>query len=157
MIATATLIMRLWDTRDSADPVRSSAVSAGSMPIMTARVRHVTIDCADAYRLATFWADVLGGALAEDDHPGDPEAVVDADSVSLLFVTVPEAKVVKNRVHLDVQPVDVTREEEVERLLARGAALVADHRRSDGSGWVTLADPEGNEFCVERSAQERAD
>jgi predicted enzyme related to lactoylglutathione lyase len=126
------------------------------MPTMTARVRHVTIDCADAYRLATFWADVLGGSLAEDDHPGDPEAVVDADSVSLLFVTVPEAKAVKNRVHLDVQPVDVTRDEEVERLLARGAALVADHRRSDGSGWVTLADPEGNEFCVERSAEEGA-
>lgn len=49
-----------------------------------------------------------------------------------------------------------TRDEEVERLLASGATLVADHRRPDGTGWATLADLEGNEFCVERSAAERA-
>jgi hypothetical protein len=44
----------------------------------------------------------------------------------------------------------------VERLLALGAALVADHWRLDGSGWAVLADPEGNELCAERSAAERA-
>jgi predicted enzyme related to lactoylglutathione lyase len=53
-------------------------------------------------------------------------------------------------------PTDRTRDEEVERLLGLGATLVADHRRPDGSGWAVLADPEGNEFCVERSAAERA-
>jgi len=53
-------------------------------------------------------------------------------------------------------PTDRTREEEVTRLLGLGATLVADHRRSDGSGWAVLADPEGNELCVERSAAERA-
>jgi hypothetical protein len=41
------------------------------------------------------------------------------------------------------------------RLLGIGATLVEDHRKADGAGWVTLADPEGNEFCVERSARER--
>ena len=68
----------------------------------------------------------------------------------------PEPKTVKNRVHLDLEPTDRTRDEEVERLLKIGATLVADHRRPDGTGWVVLADPEGNEFCVERSAAERA-
>ena len=46
-------------------------------------------------------------------------------------------------------------DEEVARLLGVGATLVEDHRKADGAGWVTLADPEGNEFCVERSARER--
>lgn len=123
---------------------------------MTSRVRHTTVDCTDAYRLASFWAQVLDGSLAEDDLPGDPEALVTAAGQALLFVTVPDAKTVKNRVHLDLEPQDRTRDEEVERLLALGTALVADHRRADGSGWATLADPEGNEFCVERSAAERA-
>ncbi|GLW15013.1 glyoxalase [Streptomyces sp. NBRC 13847] len=122
---------------------------------MTSRVRHTTVDCTDAYRLACFWAQVLDGTLAEDDLPGDPEATVTAAGGALLFLTVPDAKTVKNRVHLDLEPQDRTRDEEVERLLALGATLVADHRRADGTGWATLADPEGNEFCVERSAAER--
>ena len=50
--------------------------------------------------------------------------------------------------HLDLRPVDRTREEEVDRLIALGARQLTDHRRADGSGWITLADPEGNEFCV---------
>ena len=67
----------------------------------------------------------------------------------LLFITVPDGKkVVKNRVHLDLRPVDRTREQETERVLALGASQLADHRRPDGSGWITLADPEGNEFCI---------
>jgi hypothetical protein len=51
----------------------------------------------------------------------------------------------------------VTRDEEDERLLGLGATEVADHRRQDGSGWVTLADPEGNEFYVLRSDREISD
>ncbi|MFI1617375.1 VOC family protein [Streptomyces lydicus] len=123
---------------------------------MTSLIRHVTIDCTDAYRLARFWAEALDGSLAEDDFPGDPEATVTAAGGALLFLSVPDAKTVKNRVHLDLQPQDRSRDEEVERLLALGATLVADHRRPDGTGWATMADPEGNEFCVERSAAERA-
>ncbi|MFJ5706758.1 VOC family protein [Streptomyces sp. NPDC093105] len=123
---------------------------------MSSLVRHVTIDCADAHALATFWAEVLDGRLADDDHPGDPEATVESAGASLLFIRVPEGKSVKNRVHLDLQPQDRTRDEEVERLLALGAKLVGDHRRPDGTGWATLTDPEGNEFCVERSKAERS-
>ncbi|MDT9681483.1 VOC family protein [Streptomyces sp. TRM76323] len=124
---------------------------------MSSLVRHVTIDCADAYALASFWAAVLEAPLSDDDRPGDPEALVRAPGVGLLFVTVPEGKTVKNRLHLDLQPQDRTRDEEVERLLALGAVLVADRRRPDGTGWAVLADIEANEFCVERSAAERAD
>ncbi|UKY48478.1 VOC family protein [Streptomyces inhibens] len=123
---------------------------------MTSLIRHVTIDCTDAFRLAGWWAQVLDGSLADDDRPGDPEATVTAAGGALLFIAVPDAKTVKNRVHLDLQPQDRSRDEEVARLLALGATLVADHRRPDGTGWATLADIEGNEFCVERSAAERA-
>ncbi|MFI1379554.1 VOC family protein [Embleya sp. NPDC020886] len=123
---------------------------------MASLVHHVTIDCADTYRLGTFWAAVLDTRIGDDDQPGDPEALVETEGVSILFIAVPEGKVVKNRMHFDLQPTDRTRDEEVERVSALGATLVADHRRPDGSGWVTLADLEGNEFCVERSAAERA-
>ncbi|MYS19456.1 hypothetical protein GA0115240_10842 [Streptomyces sp. DvalAA-14] len=124
---------------------------------MASLVRHITIDCSDAHRLASFWAEVLGGSLGADDEPGGDEALVTAEGSSLLFVAVPEGKSVKNRVHLDLQPQDRRRDAEVERLVALGATVVGDHRRPDGTGWVTLEDPEGNEFCVERSAAERTD
>ncbi|MFJ4573311.1 VOC family protein [Streptomyces sp. NPDC088846] len=123
---------------------------------MTSLVRHITIDCADAYELAGFWSGVLEAPLSDDDAPGDPEALVAAPGAALLFISVPEPKSTKNRLHLDLQPQDRTRDEEVERLLGLGATLVADHRKPNGRGWATLADPEGNEFCVECSAAERA-
>jgi hypothetical protein len=123
---------------------------------MGSLVRHITIDCADAFRLGTFWAAVLDAELSEEDAPGDPEALVESKGGTLLFVTVPEPKTLKNRIHLDVVPTDRTRDEEVARLLSLGATLVADHRLPDGRGWVTLSDLEGNEFCVERSEAERA-
>ncbi len=122
---------------------------------MTSLVRHVTIDCTDAYALATFWAQALDSKVSPDDAPGDEEALVETPGAALLFIQVPEAKAVKNRVHLDLQPQDRTRDEEVERLLGLGATLLDDRRNPDGTGWATLGDPEGNEFCVERSAAER--
>jgi catechol-2,3-dioxygenase len=122
---------------------------------MPSSVRHVTIDCHDAYTLATFWTEVVGGRVHPDDQPGDPEVLIAGTEPALLFIQVPEEKVVKNRIHLDLQPQDRTRDEEVERLLGLGATLVSDQRREDGRGWAVLADPEGNEFCVERSAAER--
>ena len=124
---------------------------------MSSRVRHTTFDCHDAHALGSFWAQVIGGRLQDDDFPGDPEALVtDDDGAALLFVTTPDVKQVKNRVHLDLQPQDRTRDEEVERLLGLGAAVFDDQRNPDGTGWVVMRDPEGNEFCVERSAAERA-
>ncbi|GGR26684.1 VOC family protein [Streptomyces cinereoruber] len=122
---------------------------------MTSLVRHVTIDCADAYSLASFWAQVLGSKVSDEDEPGDEEALVESPGASLLFIQVPEPKAAKNRVHLDLQPQDRTRDEEVERLIGLGATLLDDRRNPDGTGWATLADPEGNEFCVERSRAER--
>ncbi|MER6753864.1 VOC family protein [Micromonospora echinofusca] len=124
---------------------------------MSARIHNVSIDCRDTYALAGFWAQVFDCPRQPDDFPGDPEAMLlPPGGPEVLFVAVPEGRQVKNRLHLDLEPVDRTRDEEVARLLAIGATQVADQRRADGSGWVVLADPEGNEFCVLRSAAERA-
>jgi predicted enzyme related to lactoylglutathione lyase len=123
---------------------------------MTSLIRHITVDCADPYPLAEWWAKVLDGSLGQGDLPGDDEVLVVTPTAGVLFVRVDEPKSVKNRIHFDLQPQDRTRDEEVDRLLALGATLHADHRRPDGTGWVTLTDPEGNEFCVERGAQKRA-
>jgi Glyoxalase-like domain len=132
---------------------------------MSLRIRTITFDCADPYLLAGFWSQVTG--YQEDpentNHPDDPEGLLLAPdgSASLLFIKVPEDKIVKNRVHLDLAPLaapggaltDVSadaRDAEMQRVLALGATFVEDHRRPDRTGWVTLADPEGNEFCIER-------
>ncbi|XEC30860.1 VOC family protein [Streptomyces fradiae] len=123
---------------------------------MSSLVRHVTIDCSDAYALGSFWARVLDAKLSDEDNPGDPEALLETPGAALLFIRVPEKKSVKNRIHLDLQPQDRTRDEEVERVVELGASVVDDQRRPDGTGWVVMADPEGNEFCVERSKSERA-
>lgn len=123
---------------------------------MTSTVSHVTFDCLDPFAMATFWAQVLGGRVHGDDLPGDPEASVSHRGTPLLFLQVPDDKAVKNRVHLDLQP-DVPREQEMQRLRDLGATLVADRTQPDGSGWVVLADPEGNELCVLRSAAERGE
>lgn len=122
---------------------------------MTSAVRHTTFSCLDPYALAGFWAQVVGGRRQDDDQPGDPEVLVTCAGAALLFVRVADVGV-GTRLHLDLQP-GVPREQEVARLLYLGATLVADRTRPDGSGWVTLADPEGNELCVERSAAERGE
>ncbi|MEU6862293.1 VOC family protein [Streptomyces sp. NPDC046876] len=116
-------------------------------------IRTITFDCTgDPYELGLFWSRLLGRPLADDDKPGDPEAWIrdPEGGPALLFVQVLEGKTAKNRVHLDLKPAGRTRDEEVERLVGLGARPVADRTRPDGTGWVVLADPEGNEFCVER-------
>ena len=125
---------------------------------MTARIRHITIDCRDPYELSRFWAAALGYVDDPDNPnaPDDPEAlIVDPRGLhpGLLFIPVPEPKAVKNRVHLDLVP-DGPRDAEVERLLSIGATLVDDHRKPD-TGWAVLADSEGNEVCIELSMAER--
>jgi catechol 2,3-dioxygenase-like lactoylglutathione lyase family enzyme len=127
---------------------------------MTARISHTSFDCLDAYAMSVFWSEVLGFAPDPDnpDAPGDEECMIfSADGAQrLLFIEVPDAKQVKNRLHLDLVPVEGTRDVELARLLNLGARTVDDRRRPDGSGWVVLADPEGNEFCILRSDAERA-
>ncbi|WP_306303399.1 VOC family protein [Microtetraspora niveoalba] len=95
--------------------------------------------------------------MSDEDAPGDSEVLVEAPSPvpGMLFIQVPEGKTVKNRIHFDWMPTERTRDEEVDRIIALGAKLYEDHRTAEGLGWVTLLDPEGNEFCVERSTAER--
>lgn len=98
----------------------------------------------------------------EDDpnEPGHEECMIlSRDGLRhLLFIEVPESKGGKNRIHLDLVPTDGTRDDEYARLLALGANEIADHRGKygPGSGWITLADPEGNEFCILRNEMERS-
>ena len=128
---------------------------------MTIRLRNITIDCISPALVGGFWAAITGYQEDPED-PNLPEhdewALYGPEgSPKLLFIRVPEGKAGKNRVHLDVQPTERTRDQEVEWLLGLGARVFEDHRKPDGTGWVTMADPEGNEFCVERSAAERGE
>ena len=126
------------------------------MSAMASRIHTLTIDAHDPFAQAQWWSQVLSVPMSPDDNPGDPEALLRTPDGDVLFLQVPDAKTVKNRAHLDLEPSDRSREEEVDRVVALGAALVDDRRRPDGTGWVVLTDPEGNEFCVLRSAEERA-
>ncbi|MGK8502044.1 VOC family protein [Nocardia asiatica] len=112
-------------------------------------IRHVTVDCRDPAGLASFWSAVTGWPVTETDAPDYAVLEAPDGTPGLLFIRVPETKTVKNRVHLDWMPTTGTRDEEVDRVLTLGATLHEDHRTPDGLGWVTLRDPEGNEFCIE--------
>lgn len=119
---------------------------------MASRISHTSFDSLDAYRQSVFWAEVLGYAEDPQD-PNEPEheecMIFSPDGATrLLFIQVPDAKQVKNRLHLDLRPTDRSRGAEVERIVALGARQMADRRRSDGSGWIVLSDLEGNEFCI---------
>ena len=118
---------------------------------MSASLLAVVVDCHDPHRLADFWATVLAYEVAER-KPGevlasDPKGV----GAPLCFMTAPEAKVMKNRLHLDVLA-DGPMGAEVSRLVAAGARVVelrqdraaVDHPET----WTVMQDPEGNEFCV---------
>ncbi|MEO3790638.1 VOC family protein [Nonomuraea sp. B10E15] len=121
-----------------------------------ARLRDVVVDCRHPASLARFWAAVLDGyAVAPydeaelarlradgiDDPEDDPTVLVEGGPPRLWFQHVPEHKVVKNRLHLDVDSDDPGAE--IDRLTELGARVVATH-----DDWVVMADPEGNEFCV---------
>ncbi len=135
---------------------------------------QVTIDCAAPHELADWWAEALGwqvesqdesfirrmvetGAASESDTTTHKGALVwrvgaavtspDPGRPRLLFQSVPEPKTGKNRLHLDVRVGAERQEAEVARLLGLGATEL--WRGSQGPyAWVTMADPEGNEFCV---------
>ena len=130
---------------------------------MASRLTEISLDCHDPDRLADFWTAALDWVVL-DREPGlveigparaNDQALLDAVRTgpvppTMFLCAVPEDKVGKNRVHLDLSPVDRSRDEEVERLLALGATR-ADVGQSGEETWVVLADPEGNEFCVLRS------
>ena len=128
---------------------------------MTSRISHTTIDSRDAYAQSVWWSQVLG--MQEDprdpNEPGDDECMIFSRDgwTRLLFIEVPEPKELKNRIHLDLRPTDVTQSEEIRRVLEIGATEVTDLRTPQGLGWMVLADPEGNEFCILRSDLEIPD
>jgi predicted enzyme related to lactoylglutathione lyase len=116
---------------------------------MAARLTEIIVDSTDPGRLARFWGEVLGWPVTDDDRgmswissTGDHTA-----HPMIVFVPVAEAKSLKNRVHLDVNPFGSDQAAELERLLALGATRV-DVGQSADVPWVVLADPEGNEFCL---------
>ncbi|UED85339.1 VOC family protein [Streptomyces profundus] len=126
---------------------------------MASKFTELAIDCADPHTLARFWCSVLGYEVREEvrdenddfvaiSSPEVPEGRNRPGPVppTLTFARVPEGKIVKNRLHIDVNPTDREQDEEVRRLIDLGARH-ADVGQGDQS-WVTLADPEGNEFCV---------
>lgn len=118
---------------------------------MYASILNITFDCADAKAQATFWAAVTGWTAHEQDAtPGHVEYSVEAPSPNgprLYFTTVPEPKRVKNRIHLDLIPPDWDQPAELARLTGLGATVIGGQPRD--AAWLILADPEGNEFCLE--------
>jgi catechol 2,3-dioxygenase-like lactoylglutathione lyase family enzyme len=106
----------------------------------------VTFDCADTPALARFWADVLGRQVAEDstsEHAVLLAGDGDSSGPRITFNKVPEPKMVKNRLHLDL--ISDTFDAETERLLSLGARRLRD-LQGDKARWTTFADIEGNEF-----------
>ena len=91
---------------------------------MASQTSNFCIDAADPYAQTLWWKDVLEDfrMTDEDQHPGDEECGLEGpDGRYLLFLKVPEAKSVKNRMHMCLRPTDRTRDEEIDRLLGLGA------------------------------------
>ena len=131
---------------------------------MTARISHISVDCTNAYELSEWWKGVLGFVDIEDDPngPGDEECMIVSPTTGerLLFLEVPGFDTsTPKRIHFDLRPVERTRDEELDVLRGLGATDVADHRgiHGPGTGWVVLADPEGNHFCILRGMHEDVD
>ena len=115
---------------------------------MTSTIKYITFDCHNPLLLAEFWSASLGyetenspvidGATSKPRASGVPQ---------IFFLKVPEGKTAKNRLHLDIQPVDGAMESEVERLVELGATRI-DVFNEPSETWTVMNDPEGNEFCV---------
>ncbi len=117
---------------------------------MGSRWYTVVVDASDPARLARWWAEVLDYKIVYES-PDEVTIARDENTYpGLIFVPVPEAKTVKNRLHIDLNPDDQAAE--VERLVDMGARHV-DIGQGDVR-WVVLADPEGNEFCVLTSREQ---
>ncbi|MFG3251597.1 VOC family protein [Streptomyces sp. NPDC048187] len=124
---------------------------------MTSRFTELTVDCHDPELLAAFWCAALDFEVIDRGEDkveiGSWEPTVEEVRArqmppTLVFIQVPEGKSAKNRLHLDVSPVDGSTDDEVARLLGLGATKVD---QGPGRSWVVMADPEGNEFCVLRT------
>jgi hypothetical protein len=117
---------------------------------MASRLRDICFDCTDHQRVARFWADVLGYRVRppqSGETADDPVAIDSTEGYpSIWYSKVPEPKVVKNRVHIDIDLPDGV---EMERLHRLGARTLKEIRDAQGTlKWAIMADPEGNEFCA---------
>ncbi|MEV7010513.1 VOC family protein [Streptosporangium sp. NPDC051022] len=121
---------------------------------MSLSLRYLVFNCVEPYRLARFWSTVLalpidGGAescwieLPEGNQPSQ-----------ILFMHASSEIKGKTQPHVHLNPGGGTLAEEVERLVGLGAVVVSEQERGRGIGWVVMADPEGNEFCVDSSDAE---
>ncbi len=119
------------------------------------RIQCITIDCENPRTLADFWAAALDWKITFEDEnevalellDGSPEVGRIPD---LLFIKNPDRKSAKNRLHLDLRPLN--QDAEVSRLESLGAKRIEIGQSDDSdTSWVVMADPEGNEFCVLRA------
>ncbi len=133
-----------------------------------ARAIQISIDAARPRELAQFWCEALGyieqpppagfdtwvaALTAFGIDQSDPErafAIVDPDGAGprIFFQKVPEAKIAKNRVHLDIRVDPAELHQRAAELEALGATRVAEFDEPGGH-WITMLDPEGNEFCLD--------
>jgi catechol 2,3-dioxygenase-like lactoylglutathione lyase family enzyme len=124
----------------------------GRVEHMSIRIQCLCIDTRDPTRLAAFWQAALGWRRTYEEDSEivlEPPAGTPEDGIvpDLVFLKVPEEKVAKNRLHLDLRPQD--QDAEVARLEGLGARRV-NVGQGDDVTWVVLADPDGNEFDVLR-------
>jgi predicted enzyme related to lactoylglutathione lyase len=112
---------------------------------MAPRLLSITVDAENPTRLAEFWAGVTG---YEQTMTTDDVARIEGDGTvgpGFMFIRVPEGKTAKNRMHIDLGADDL--DAEVDRVVGLGAVEQGRHDEW-GITWATLADPEGNEFCI---------
>ena len=115
---------------------------------MTSTIKYMTFACHNPLLLAEFWSAVL--EYETENRPvivGATSKPRDGAVPHIAFIKAPEAKTAKNRLHLDIQPVDGAMESEVERLVELGATRI-DVFNEPSETWTVMNDPEGNEFCV---------
>ena len=120
---------------------------------MNLRLGEIVIDCADHEVVVPFWLAAMGDYERVDvneQYVGISPIERAVGRPAILFQRVPEPKVAKNRVHLDLR--GETMAGEVERLLALGAVFIAERSLGESVRWTVLADPEGNELCVSGDA-----
>ena len=116
---------------------------------MTLRVGEIVMDCADHELVVPFWLAAMGDYERHDvneQYVAIAPREGGAGRPPILFQKVPEAKTVKNRVHLDLRGESMA--VEVLRLTALGATVIAERTLGERLRWTVMADPEGNEFCV---------